>query len=194
LEVRSAHFHLAAYEAAQFPRDGLPQFAIAGRSNVGKSSLINTILRKKNIAKVSQTPGKTRGIHFYMVNGSFYVVDLPGYGYAKVSKSISASWGSLIRGYLEREESLRSLFLLLDCRRIPSGQDLDLCAWLDASNVAWHPVLTKIDKLSNNQMVQARAAIAREIERPKENLIAFSMFDRRGSEEIWRTVSSEIRN
>ena len=192
MEVRSAQFHLAAYDAAQFPRDGFPQFAIAGRSNVGKSSLINRILRKKNIARVSQTPGKTRGIHFYLVNRSFYIVDLPGYGYAKVSKSVSASWGPLIRGYLEREESLRSLFLLLDCRRVPSEQDLDLCAWLDSSGVTWHPVLTKADKLSNNQMARALGAIAKSIERPAGHLIPFSIIDRRGVDEIWRLVNGGI--
>lgn len=192
MELRSARFHLAANHPAQFPRDGLPQLAFAGRSNVGKSSLINTILRNKKIARVSRTPGKTHSIHFILVNERFYVVDLPGYGYAKVSKSLAASWGPLIRGYLETEPGLRLLFLLLDARRIPAEKDLDLCAWLDQAGRPWQPILTKADKLSNNELQKSRRAIAKAISRDPDELIVFSNVTRRGVAEIWRRVGEEV--
>ncbi len=151
--------------------------------------VLNAILGNKKLARISQTPGKTQAVQFYLVNGAFYVVDLPGYGYAKVSKSISASWGPLIRTYLEEESSLRLLFLLLDSRRTPSGQDLDLIAWLETAGLEWRAVLTKVDKLSNNKLAVARRSIAKEIGKPESDLISFSSVKRKGVKEIWRLLS-----
>jgi len=193
VELRSAQFRLAAYGPDQFPRDGFPQFAVAGRSNVGKSSLLNTILGNRKLARISQTPGKTQAIQFYLVNGSFYIVDLPGYGYAKVSRSIAASWGPLIRDYLEQEASIRKLFLLLDSRRTPSDHDLELVDWLEESGVEWQAVLTKVDKLSSNKLLTARRSIARAIDQPESELILFSSVKKRGVDEIWRTLAGEFK-
>ncbi|MHB0969845.1 MAG: ribosome biogenesis GTP-binding protein YihA/YsxC [Thermoanaerobaculia bacterium] len=181
-------FHRAAYKPEDFPRDGRPQIAIVGRSNVGKSSLINSILRKKSIARVSQTPGKTQAIQFYLINDKFFVVDLPGYGYAKVPRSMTAAWGTLIRSYFETTDALRSVLLLLDARRTPSEDDLMLRDWLENASVAWHPVLTKTDKLSNNELAQSRRTIAAELERDPKDLILFSKVTGKGTDDIWKVL------
>ncbi|MDX1583949.1 MAG: ribosome biogenesis GTP-binding protein YihA/YsxC, partial [Thermoanaerobaculia bacterium] len=124
MEIQSVRFARAVHDPEQLPRDGRPQVAMVGRSNVGKSTLINTILRRKNLARTSQTPGKTRAIYFYLVNDKFYLVDLPGYGFAKVSKKEREDWRRLILGYLESEPPIELFFLLMDVRREPSELDL----------------------------------------------------------------------
>src|SRR5205085_10025896 len=121
---------------------------MAGRSNVGKSSLINAVLKRKAVARVSQTPGKTQAIHFYLINEKFYVVDLPGYGYAKVPKDVKRSWGDLVRGYLESGDMLRLIFLLLDVRRSPTPEDLEMHDWTRASGIEERILPTKTDQLS----------------------------------------------
>ena len=152
---------------------------MVGRSNVGKSSLINAVLGRKGVARVSQTPGKTQAIQFYLVNEKFYLVDLPGYGYAKVPKSMSRSWGELVRGYLENAEDLKVIFLLLDVRRTPGEQDLQMHEWArDLDNVDERVVLTKSDKLSNNQLMTGRRDIAKELEIDDAQLIAASVVSR----------------
>lgn len=193
LEIRSVVFHRAAYTPEDFPRDGRPQIAIVGRSNVGKSSLINSILRRKDIARVSQTPGKTQAIHFYLINEKFFIVDLPGYGYAKVPRAMTAAWGTLVRSYLESAEALRSVLLLLDVRRTPSEDDLMLRDWMERASVAWRPVLTKTDKLSNNQLSLSRREIAAGLERDPKDLILFSKMTGKGVDEIWQLLSAAMQ-
>ena len=166
---------------------------MAGRSNVGKSSLINAVLNRKGIARVSQTPGKTQAIQFYLVNEKFYLVDLPGYGYAKVPKSMSRSWGELVRGYLENAEDLRMIFLLLDVRRTPADQDLQMHEWArDLEGVDERVVLTKTDKLSNNQLVASRRAIAHELKIDDADLIAASSVTKKGIDVIRREMIARI--
>ncbi len=194
MEVRTANFHLAAYDPAQIPRDDRPQFAVAGRSNVGKSSLINTVLRRKNIARVSQTPGKTQALQFYLINDRIYLVDLPGYGYARVPRAIAQSWGPLVTDYLEGSKHLRLIFLLLDVRREPTADDLRLVDWLHASPVPWQVVLTKVDKLSNMQLGRRRKEIATSLDLSAEELIPFSTVTRRGVAEFWKRVSEVTEN
>ena len=127
---------------------------MVGRSNVGKSSLINAVLKRKAVARVSQTPGKTQAIQFYLINERFYIVDFPGYGYAKVPKDIARSWGELVRGYLESADALKLIFILLDVRRTPSPEDRQMHDWTTASGIDERILLTKSDKLSNNQLVE----------------------------------------
>jgi ribosome biogenesis GTP-binding protein YsxC/EngB len=138
LDIRTAVFHRAAYKPADFPRDGRPQFAVVGRSNVGKSSFINTLLGRKSLARVSQTPGKTQAIQFYLINDRFYLVDLPGYGYAKVPRAVVATWGDLIRAYFEQANTLKLVFLLVDARREPTDEDVMMREWMEAALAPGH--------------------------------------------------------
>ncbi len=165
---------------------------MAGRSNVGKSSLINAVLKRKSIARVSQTPGKTQAIQFYRVNEQFYIVDLPGYGYAKVPKDMKRSWGELVRSYLEGSEELRLLFLLMDVRRTPTEDDRQLLDWVRAAGMDARIVLTKSDKLSNQQLVKSRVEIAGDLGVDPADLIPFSAVTKKGIEEVRREISSRL--
>lgn len=190
--IKSVAFHRAAYKPEDFPRDGRPQFAIVGRSNVGKSSLINAVVNRKGVARVSQTPGKTQAIQFYLINEQWYLVDLPGYGYAKVSKSMMKSWGELIRGYLDSAESLRLIVLLLDARRIPAEYDLAMHDWASEAGIDQCLVLTKSDKLSNNQLIKSKAAIAQAMNVDPAELIATSVVTRKGIDQLRREMVARL--
>lgn len=138
------------YDLRQLPQDRFFQIAVAGRSNVGKSSLINRLLGQRKLAKVSSTPGKTRSLNFYLINEKFYLVDLPGYGYAKVPRTVKAGWGKLIEDYLQTETRLIGLILLLDCRRNPTPEDLQLLDWLERRQLPVLAVVTKSDKVNRD--------------------------------------------
>lgn len=165
---------------------------MVGRSNVGKSSLINAVLKRKSIARVSRTPGKTQAVQFYLVNEKFYLVDLPGYGYAKVPKTMMHSWGQLVRGYLESSPELRSIFLLLDARRTPSAQDIQIHEWTTSAGIDERIVLTKSDKLSNNQLIRSSSEIARELDVDPAELIAASAVTKKGIDQIRREMLARM--
>lgn len=165
---------------------------MVGRSNVGKSSLINAVLNRKGIARVSQTPGKTQAVQFYLVNEKFYIVDLPGYGYAKVPKSVAATWGDLVRGYLESAEALKLIFLLLDARRTPGEHDRQMHEWSRSMNFEERIVLTKTDKLSNNELAAARRDISRELQLDDSQVIATSTVTKKGIDQIRRDIISRL--
>ena len=165
---------------------------MVGRSNVGKSTLINAVLNRKGIARVSQTPGKTQAVQFYLINEKFYLVDLPGYGYAKVPKSVARTWGDLVRGYLESADALRLIFLLLDVRRTPGEHDRQMHDWAHAYEVDERIVLTKSDKLSNNQLVVARRGIAKEMDVDPDEVIPFSAVTKKGIDDIRREIFSRM--
>lgn len=165
---------------------------MVGRSNVGKSSLINAVLKRKAVARVSQTPGKTQAIQFYLINERFYIVDFPGYGYAKVPRDIARSWGELVRGYLESADALKLIFILLDVRRTPSPEDRQMHDWTTASGIDERILLTKSDKLSNNQLVKSRMEIARDLQITEERLIACSVMKGNGIEQVRREIASRL--
>lgn len=165
---------------------------MVGRSNVGKSTLLNAVVKRKSVARVSQTPGKTQAVQFYLVNERFYIVDLPGYGFAKVPRAIALSWGELVRSYLEESESLRLIFLLLDVRRLPSEEDLEMRDWVDGAGIEKAIVLTKSDKLSRNELIKQRKEIARCYEREAGDLIPFSIVTKSGIDQIRREITSRI--
>jgi GTP-binding protein len=192
LDIRTVEFHRAAYKADDFPTDRRPQFAMVGRSNVGKSSLINAVLKRKAVARVSQTPGKTQAIQFYLINDRFYIVDFPGYGYAKVPKDIARSWGELVRGYLESADALQLIFILLDARRTPSPEDRQMHDWTIASGIDERILMTKSDKLSNNQRTKSRMAIAKELQITEDRLIACSTVTKIGIQEVRREIASRF--
>ena len=192
LDIKTVSFHRAAYKPEDFPRDKRPQFAFVGRSNVGKSSLINAVVNRKKVARVSQTPGKTQAVQFYLVNERFYLVDLPGYGYAKVSKTIMKSWGELVRGYLDTSEDLRLIFLLLDSRRSPGEHDLQMHNWARSAGIDEKVVLTKSDKLSNQQLVKSRERLAVDLEVVPSQLIAASTVTKKGIDEIRREMFARL--
>lgn len=180
------------YQPGDLPRDQRPQFAFCGRSNVGKSSLINAVLKRKAIARVSQTPGKTQAVQFYLVNGRFYLVDLPGYGYAKVPQSVKRTWGALVHDYIESSDALRLIFLLLDVRRIPSAEDLQMHAWSQAAGIEARILLTKSDKLSNSGIAKQKQAIAAALEIDPDFLIETSAETKRGIEEARREIAARL--
>jgi GTP-binding protein len=192
LEIKSVSFQRAAYQPGDFPRDRRPQFAMIGRSNVGKSSLINAVVNRKGVARVSRTPGKTQAVHFYLVNERFYIVDLPGYGYARVPKSIKSSWAALVRGYLEESEALRLMFLLLDSRREPGPGDLNMHDWASAAEIDERVIMTKSDKLSRNQLMKSKALIAGRMHVRPEDVIPFSAVTKQGIEDVRREIAARL--
>lgn len=165
---------------------------MVGRSNVGKSSLINAVLKRKGVARVSQTPGKTQAVQFYLINERSYLVDLPGYGYAKVPRDMRNSWGTLVRSYLESADALRLIFLLLDVRRDPAADDLQMIDWMNAAGVPYRVVLTKSDKLSNNQLVKSVRDVAGALGIESSALIPFSAVTKKNVDELRREIVARL--
>jgi GTP-binding protein len=171
MKVTSAEYIKSALEPKDFPRDRLAEFAFAGRSNVGKSSLLNRLLNRKGLAKTSKSPGKTRTINFFRVNDRMYFVDLPGYGYARVSKSLRHTWGRMITSYLTGREELRFVAQLIDARHPPTRNDHELLELLAEAEVPTLLVATKVDKISKTQLQSSLATIRREFQLDGEAVI-----------------------
>jgi GTP-binding protein len=182
----TSRFTASYYSVDQIPDDGRPQIAFAGRSNVGKSSLLNKLVGDRKLAKVSATPGKTRSINFFSVNERFYFVDLPGYGYAKVSRVERESWGNLIESYLTKSENLVGLVLLLDCRRDPTEQDIMLTEWLEERKLPVVIALTKCDKISKNELANKVREMVKSF---NVEVIPFSTISGIGKNELWSAVA-----
>jgi GTP-binding protein len=182
---RDVRFVAAAARTEQYPFTSLPEIAFVGRSNVGKSSLMNALIGKKRLARTSRTPGKTQMIHFYQVETRFILVDLPGYGYAQVPEAVRRSWGPMVEGYLEARETLRMVVFLLDIRRVPSVQDLRLKGWLQEKGITTSYVVTKVDKVSRGGRASQMGQIARELQLPVGELLPCSASTREGCNELW---------
>lgn len=174
------------------PGNDLPEIAFAGRSNVGKSSLINTLLHRKHAARVSRTPGKTREVNFFRINNRFVLVDLPGYGYARVSKERRAAWRPLIERYLKHNNHLRGIALLLDSRRDPSEDDLQMLEFLSAEEAPAFIVVTKVDKLGARERAERLASIARSAGVQVDDLLPFSSTTGEGRNELAAAILHAI--
>jgi GTP-binding protein len=183
-EFTGSFFHLD-----QLPKDRRLQVAIAGRSNVGKSSLLNRLVGQKKLAKISSTPGKTRSINFFLVDNKFYFVDLPGYGYAKVARKVRENWGRLLEEYLEQSRRLAGLVLLLDCRREITEEDMELVGWLADRGLPTLAVVTKADKLSRDKVNRKVRAVESQLGIPA---IPFSVVTGQGKKELFGAIQDLI--
>jgi GTP-binding protein len=186
--IRSAKFICSAVTPGNYPPADLPEVAFAGRSNVGKSSLINKILNRKKLVRTSKTPGRTQLLNFFEINEIYRFVDLPGYGYAKVPVEVQKRWRPMVETYLTSRSNMRGMVLLLDIRREPSKEDLNLWHWLKTMSVEVVTVITKVDKLSRNKRNKQIAAIAKTLGCKKQELIEFSAMTGEGRHEIWKEL------
>ena len=193
MKVRNATFVVSAVHPSQFPRDEGAEIAFSGRSNVGKSSLINALLSQKGLAKTSSTPGKTRQINYFRINEVFYFVDLPGYGYAKAPKRERVDWGRLVEPYLKKRETLLGLVQLIDARHDPTESDLQMVAWLCAYGIPFLIALTKSDKLSAGKL-------SAQIQRTRQMLsewgdfpiVPFSAKSGLGKDKVWKWIETRL--
>lgn len=183
--IKTAELEAVAVRQSQYPPDDLPEIAFAGRSNVGKSSLLNLLVSRKNLARVSGSPGKTRTINFYRINGRFRIVDLPGYGYARVSRSVTESWGAMMENYLENRRNLLKVILLVDIRHDPTAQDVQMFDYIRYFGYNGIIVATKADKISRNQagrqLGRIRTVLSLE---ERDRILPVSGLKRTGREEL----------
>lgn len=183
--IKQADLAAVAARRDQYPPEDMKEIAFAGRSNVGKSSLLNLLTNRRGLARVSGNPGKTRTINFFDINGRFRIVDLPGYGYAKVSRSVSETWGAMIEGYLKNRPNLVMVVQLVDIRHAPSAQDIQMHGFLKHYGLSGLVVATKADKLSRNELPKALAVIRKELGMdPDARIIPVSALKRTGQEEL----------
>lgn len=193
MEIKQAEFKISAVKPSQYPDDGMVEIAFVGRSNVGKSSLINTLTNRKKLVKVSSTPGKTRLINFFTINNKFYFVDLPGYGYAKVSKTEKAKWGDMMELYLMNRPQLKKVALLVDCRHKPTGDDVLMYNWIKHYGYSVIVVATKKDKLTRNELQKSSKVIRETLDLSKEDKIMFfSSLKKEGKEELLEEMFQDI--
>jgi GTP-binding protein len=192
MKITSATFVKSATSPEHYPRDGRPEVAFMGRSNVGKSSLINSLLGVRGLARTSSTPGRTQLINFFLINDAFYFVDLPGYGYARVPRDIKKHWGPMVEKYLATRRELVLSIVITDSRHEPTELDLLMKEWLEARGKPFIIVATKADKLSSNQL---RASISRaSAVLGNGDLVAYSAVTRSGAARIWKEITSRIEN
>lgn len=187
--IRNVELETVCGVTSTLPENTLPEFAFAGKSNVGKSSLINALMNRKSLARTSAQPGKTQTINFYNINGEIYYVDLPGYGYAKVALKEKEKWGKMIENYLHASKVLKCVFLLLDIRHEPSANDKTMYDWIVYNG--FHPVIiaTKMDKINRSQIQKQVKVLRTGLELRKEDIvIPFSAQTKQGREEIWELI------
>ena len=190
--IKSAEFVKSAVKPSHYPPATLPEIAFAGRSNVGKSSLINSLVNRKRLVKTSSTPGRTQLINFFKVNDRFYFVDLPGYGYAKVPVSVRKKWGSMVETYLSTRKTLTGLVLIMDIRRIPGPEENRFLDWLDLYYISSILTLTKTDKLSKTKRIKQRHRIAEALQVSEKELYLFSAKTASGREDVWGEIEKLI--
>ena len=189
MKIISSDLHAIAVGPKQYPMDNLPEIAFAGRSNVGKSSFINTMINRTNLARTSGKPGKTRTINFYIINGNFRLVDLPGYGYAQVSKTEKEKWGHIIEEYLTNRENLKEIFLIVDMRHEPTAQDLMMYDWIKSFGFSGIVIATKADKISKANWQKNVSIIKKKLGVVDSNLIIpFSASKKINIDKSWNII------
>lgn len=192
MKIRSSEIVVSAIRKEQYPEEGLPEIALVGRSNVGKSSATNALLNRRNFARTSQTPGKTRTINFYKINNEFYFVDLPGYGYAKVSKSEKDKWGVIMERYLQDRQELCAIFLLVDIRHEPTNDDVMMYEWIKHFGYNCVVIATKADKISRGQYQKHISIIRKKLQLEKdEKVIPLSSSKKTGVEDVWNEIIAQ---
>ena len=190
MKVTSTEFLKSSFTENDWPSSLLPEIAFMGRSNVGKSSLINSLLGVKGLARTSSTPGRTQSLNFFLINRKFRFVDLPGFGYARVPKAIKSSWGEMVSSYLAKRSQLVLSIHIVDSRHEPTKLDLQLHEWLEHSAKPRLIVATKSDKLSNNELKESLGRVKRVFS--EDRVIAFSAKNGTGRDEVWRTIESSL--
>lgn len=194
MHIKQSEFIISAARKDQFPIDGLNEIAFVGRSNVGKSSIINALTNRRHLAKTSQTPGKTRLVNFFLINNNFHLVDLPGYGYAKVSKKEKDSWVYSIEAYLINRLNLKKVVLLVDCRHDPTAQDIQMLEWIRHYGYRVVVVATKTDKLSKNELFKNLKNIKTKMNlREEEELLSFSSLNKKGRDELVDALFDDVQ-
>jgi len=193
VKIKQAELKAGAYNIGDFPDWDLPEISFLGRSNVGKSSLINNLIGRKNLARTSSTPGKTRGLYFYLLNGKLCFVDLPGYGYAKVSKKEQQRWAPIIEEYLRSRGNLFGSVHLIDCRHEPSENDQMMNEWLRMHSIPRVIVATKADKLSRSALLRQIKVIRNSLDLfEEETLLPFSARTGNGREQLWKSITAML--
>jgi GTP-binding protein len=192
VKITNAEFIKSAFKEVDWPHDFLPEIAFLGRSNVGKSSLINSLLGVRGLARTSSTPGRTQALNFYLINQQFRLVDLPGYGYAKAPRAVKAEWGQAAEEYLAKRSQLVLSIHVVDSRHEPSKQDLQLHEWLVHHQKPHLIVATKSDKLSNNELRKNIDRAARALN--SDQVVIYSATDRRGREKVWGVIEKSLKS
>lgn len=190
MKIESAEFVKSAFEKRHWTTDGRAEIAFLGRSNVGKSSLINSLLLRKGLARTSNTPGRTQSINFFLINGSFYFTDLPGYGYARVSKTMRSDWGRMAEEYLGERRELALCIQLIDSRHRPTALDIQLNEWLVFNDKPRLVVATKADKISKSDLRKSLAVAQNEFAETK--ILTYSAKTGQGREEIWAEINASL--
>lgn len=190
MRIVSSEYVISAVGPDQYPAGSRPEIAFAGRSNVGKSSLLNKLLNRRSLARTSSSPGKTRALNFYDINGTFYFVDLPGYGFAKVSKDTKAQWGKMIEDYLLNREHLKAVIQLVDIRHEPSNEDIQMHDWLKHYGIPTVLAATKADKVPRGKWQKHLKLISQGIKPlPETPVVCFSAETGQGRDELWGIIS-----
>ncbi|SDB95524.1 GTP-binding protein [Pelagirhabdus alkalitolerans] len=193
MKVTESDITISAVAPKQYPAEGLPEIALAGRSNVGKSSFINRLINRKNLARTSQKPGKTQTLNFYKINQLFHFVDVPGYGYAKVSKSEREAWGRMIETYFTERENLKAAILIIDSRHKPSKDDVLMYNFLKHHEIPVIVIATKLDKLKKNEVPKQLKLITETLNiEMSDTIIPFSSETSQGKEEAWHLIESYL--
>ncbi len=191
--IKSAELETVCGITSKLPDNQLPEIAFAGKSNVGKSSLINGLLNRKSLARTSSSPGKTQTINFYNINKELYFVDLPGYGYAKVSQEIRNKWGKMIERYLHTSRQLRLVFLLVDIRHAPGENDKTMYDWIVANGYTPVIIATKLDKIKRSELLKNLKVIREKLNLDSETkIIPFSAVSKQGRDDIWEFIQTTI--